>query len=264
MNTSTRINNRIDQLFKAKRENILSVYFTAGYPALEDTRTIIKSLADNGVDLIEIGIPFSDPVADGPTIQASNQSALDNGMTLSLLFDQLNGIRQEVDIPLILMGYLNPILQFGIEAFCRRANEIGIDGLIIPDLPMQEYLSHYKPTLDDFGLHNVFLISPQTHPERILEIDKHTEGFIYMVSSASITGAKSAITDDQEAYFERIEAMNLKNPTLIGFGISDKYTFLKACRHANGAIIGSAFIKALAKEADLQTNISNFIGSIIQ
>ncbi len=262
MKTTIKVDNRINQLFNAKKQNILSVYFTAGYPELDNTTEIIKRLAESGVDLIEIGIPFSDPVADGPTIQSSNQQALENGMTLSLLFKQLKNIRKDVDIPLILMGYLNPIMQFGITEFCEEAAQLGIDGLIIPDLPMLEYQMNFKNIFDSHGLHNIFLISPQTHQERIVEIDNNTEGFIYMVSSASITGAKSGITEEQEKYFERITAMNLKNPTLIGFGISDNNTFKKACTHANGAIIGSAFIKALNNEADLATNISTFIGEI--
>lgn len=262
MKTATKINNRINQLFKQQKKDILSVYFTAGYPRLDDTSTIITALANNGVNLIEIGIPFSDPVADGPTIQASNQKALKNGMTLDLLFEQIRDIRQEVSVPLILMGYLNPIMQYGIEAFCEKARAIGIDGLIVPDLPMQEYMENYKEVFDTYNLHNIFLISPQTSDNRILEIDNNTRGFIYMVSSASITGAKSEISIHQEQYFERITKMGLANPTLIGFGISDKATFRKASDYARGAIIGSAFIKSLQTGDNLKLAISTFIGSI--
>lgn len=262
MKTAVQINNRINNLFKHKPEKILSVYFTAGYPGLEDTRPIIEALAASGVDLVEIGIPFSDPVADGPTIQASSQVALDNGMTLNRLFDQIKDIRETVDIPLILMGYFNPILQYGLSEFCEKAQAVGIDGLIIPDLPMQEYLEQHKAFFDQHGLHNIFLISPQTSAERIRLIDEKTDGFIYMVSSASITGAREGITSSQESYFERINNMNLKNPTLIGFGISNKTTFDTACKYAQGAIIGSAFIKSLSKGQGLATSISGFIDSI--
>ena len=262
MKTALKVNNKINHLFEHKKGNILSVYFTAGYPRLDDTRPIIEALAASGVDLIEIGIPFSDPVADGPTIQASSQAALDNGMTLEKLFSQLKDIRKSVDIPLILMGYVNPILQFGLSEFCDQAKSIEIDGLIIPDLPMQEYLEQYKALFDQNALHNVFLISPQTSDERIRLIDENTDGFIYMVSSASITGARSGITSEQERYFERINNMNLKNPTLIGFGISNKTTFDTACEYAQGAIIGSAFIKSLNKEQDLETSIADFISGV--
>ena len=249
-------------MFQHKTGNILSVYFTAGYPQLEDTRPIIEALEASGVDLVEIGIPFSDPVADGPTIQASSQSALDNGMTLERLFAQIKDIRESVNIPLILMGYLNPILQFGLEKFCNNAREAGIDGLIIPDLPMFEYIEQYKALFDQNRLHNIFLISPQTSEERIKLIDENTDGFIYMVSSASITGARSGITLEQEKYFNRINDMQLRNPTLIGFGISNKETFNKACKYAKGAIIGSAFIKSLDNEKDMKESISGFINSI--
>ena len=262
MKTAIQVNNRINQLFKDKPGNILSVYFTAGYPRVEDTRPIIETLAANGVDLIEIGMPFSDPVADGPTIQASSQAALDNGMTIERLFSQIADIRNTVEAPLILMGYLNPIVQFGLPEFCHNARSAGIDGLIIPDLPMQEYLEQYKTLFDRHSLHNVFLISPQTAAERIRLIDENTDGFIYMVSSASITGAKSGISPEQVAYFERINNMNLKNPTLIGFGISNKATFEKACAYAQGAIIGSAFIKSLHAGKNLKESVAGFIDGI--
>ena len=255
--------NRIAQLFQTKKQNIFSVYFTAGFPKLNDTETIITELAANGADLIEIGMPFSDPLADGKTIQQSSQVALENGMSLKLLFEQLAGIRQKVDIPLILMGYLNPVLQFGIEKFCQKCRKTGIDGLILPDLPVPEYETIYRPVFEQYGIYNIFLITPQTSPQRIRKIDGAANGFLYMVSSASTTGAKKGITDQQKAYFERINSMNLKNPSLIGFGISDKESFSQACRHAQGAIIGSAFIKALQNEGSLKENIQNFAGKIL-
>ncbi|MEN7551390.1 tryptophan synthase subunit alpha [Rapidithrix thailandica] len=255
--------NRIDQLFQQKKERVLNVYFTAGYPQLNDTCTIIKTLQQSGADLIEIGMPFSDPVADGPTIQESNQVALNNGMSLKLLFEQLKGIREEVSIPIVLMGYINPVLQFGIEAFCKACQEVGVDGLILPDLPMQEYLKEYKGLFDQYGLHNIFLITPQTSDDRICEIDSNSKGFIYMVSSASTTGAKTDISQSQIDYFERVKQMQLQNPTLIGFGISNQATFRQACQYASGAIIGSAFIKVLSQAQNLEHDISGFIQEVI-
>ncbi|MFY0592511.1 tryptophan synthase subunit alpha [Roseivirga sp.] len=254
--------NRIEELFSRKSERVLNVYFTAGYPKLDDTTAIMQSLEQSGADLIEIGIPFSDPIADGPTIQESNGVALDNGMTLKLLFDQLADVRSKVNIPIILMGYINPIVQYGVEAFCQKCQEVGVDGLILPDLPMFEYQEVHKPVFEKYGLLNVFLITPQTSENRIREIDNNSKGFIYMVSSASTTGAKTGISNEQEAYFKRVKAMGLKNPTLIGFGISNKETFDKACKNANGAIIGSAFIKAISREGELSENIKEFIQSI--
>lgn len=254
--------NRIEELFNKKSKRVLNVYFTAGYPKLDDTVAIIESLEKSGADLIEIGIPFSDPIADGPTIQESNGVALDNGMTLKLLLEQLEGLREKVDIPIILMGYINPIVQYGIEAFCQKCEEVGVDGFILPDLPMFEYMEVHKPLFEKHGLLNIFLITPQTSDERIKEIDDNSNGFIYMVSSASTTGAKTGISNDQEAYFARINEMNLKNPTLIGFGISNKETFDKACLNANGAIIGSAFIKAISQEGEMANNINEFIKAV--
>ena len=254
--------NRIEKLFSTKSQRVLNVYFTAGYPQLNDTVAIMQALESSGADLIEIGIPFSDPIADGPTIQASNDVALANGMTLKLLMEQLKDDRQKVNLPIILMGYINPIVQFGIEKFCEKCQEVGVDGLILPDLPMFEYLEVYKPIFEQHGLLNIFLITPQTAEARVREIDSNSSGFIYMVSSASTTGAKTGISAEQEAYFQRIKSMNLKNPTLIGFGISNKETFDKACENANGAIIGSAFIKVLAQEGDMISNIKTFIDQV--
>ena len=254
--------NRIDAAFQEKQQRLLSVYYTAGFPTLGDTATIARALEQAGADIIEIGMPFSDPVADGPTIQESNKTALDNGMSLKVLFEQLQGIRSQVQIPIILMGYINPILQFGIEDFCKACQDVGVDGLILPDLPMQEYLDEYQGLFAAHGLYNIFLITPQTSDERIREIDEHSSGFIYMVSSASTTGAKSGISEEQEKYFDRIKAMNLNNPTLIGFGISNQETFDRACAHASGAIIGSAFIKVLSKGGNLQENITDYIKEV--
>ena len=254
--------NRIEQLFEEKKERILSVYFSAGFPRLNDTSEIMKYLDESGADIIEVGIPFSDPVADGPTIQESNKAALDNGISLKLIFEQLADIRKEVNIPIILMGYINPVLQYGIEAFCEKCAEVGVDGMILPDLPMQEYLDDYKSTFEKYGLHNIFLITPQTSESRVREIDDNSKGFIYMVSSASTTGAKMDISEEQVNYFQRINEMNLNNPTLIGFGISNKETFDQACTYASGAIIGSAFINVLKNASNLQEDISEFIKSV--
>lgn len=257
----TNLTNRIDQVFQEK-QNILSVYYTAGFPELNDTVRIAEYLEKAGADIIEIGMPFSDPLADGPTIQQSSTQALYNGMTLKLLFEQLQNVRQHVNIPMILMGYMNPVLQFGVEKFCQRCQEVGVDALILPDLPMQEYLLEYKDLFESYGLYNIFLITPQTSEERIHLIDEHSHGFIYIVSSASITGAKNEITPEQIAYFEHIQNMQLRNPTLIGFGISNYDTFSRACAYANGAIIGSAFIKVLEQSKDLEKDILQYISSV--
>ena len=260
--------NRIDQVFSGskdfeeKNKKILSVYFTAGYPQIDDTIDIIKNLAGAGVEMIEIGLPFSDPLADGPTIQESSTLALNNGMTTEKLFEQLSGIRNEIDIPLLIMGYFNPILQYGVAEFCSRCAEIGIDGLIIPDLPVDVYDSNYKSIFEKYGLYNVFLITPQTSEERIRYIDKISKGFIYMVSSASTTGAKDRFDDEQVSYFKRIDSMQLKSPKVIGFGISNHQTFMQATEHAEGAIIGSAFVKFLSDHSIEQ--IDQFTQSILR
>jgi tryptophan synthase alpha chain len=254
--------NRIDNLFLGKKNEILSIYFTAGYPNLASTAGIIKALADSGVDMIEIGIPFSDPIADGPVIQMSNEKALSNGMNLKLLFDQLSDIHTEVKIPLLLMGYLNPVMQFGVEKFCAECERIGIDGIILPDLPPVVYTEEYMDLFNKHNLYNIMLITPQSSKERILEIDKLSQGFIYMVSSSSVTGSKRGFSNDQISYFERVSKMNLKNPCLTGFGISDHDTFIKASRYARGGIIGSAFIKILGKEGDSQKIIHEFVNGV--
>ena len=244
--------NRIKQLFEKKQKNILSIYFTAGFPQLDDTCNVIRELESNGMDLIEIGIPFSDPMADGPTIQESGTIALRNGMTLKVLFEQMKDIRSEVTIPLILMGYLNPIMQYGFDNFCKQCKETGIDGAIIPDLPFNDYISQYKPIADKYDIKIVMLITPETSDERIRLIDEHTDGFIYMVSSASTTGAQSNFDDKKQAYFRKINEMNLRNPRLIGFGISNKATLEAAQGNASGAIIGSKFITLLKESANIK------------
>ena len=253
--------NRINKKLLEDKK-LLSIYFTAGYPNLNDTVTIIQDLEKSGVDMIEIGLPFSDPLADGPTIQASSTQALKNGMTTDVLFSQLKDIRKSVNIPLIIMGYFNPMLQYGVEAFCKKCAEIGIDGLIIPDLPVDVYNEQYKATFEKYGLINVFLITPQTSVERINFIDSISNGFIYMVSSASVTGSNSGFGDEQTKYFKRIAEMNLKNPQIIGFGISNNETFTQATTHAKGAIIGSAFIKHLTNNG--VNTITNFVSSILK
>lgn len=255
--------NRIDRLFKSKKNGILSLYFTAGYPGLDDTVPLIKTIEQAGADLVEIGMPFSDPLADGPVIQASSQKALKNGMSINKLFEQLTNIRQEVNIPLILMGYLNPVMQYGMEKFCQKAAETGIDGVILPDLPLFEYINEFKPVFQQHGLHNIFLVTPQTSDERIRLIDLEASGFIYLVASSSTTGAKTGIQQSQVDYFKRIKGMRLANPTMIGFGISNKETFGQACEYANGAIIGSAFIKRINEPASAIQNAEDFISGII-
>jgi tryptophan synthase alpha chain len=252
--------NRIQQKLQEDKK-LLSIYFTAGYPNLNDTVTIIQDLEKNGVDMIEIGLPFSDPLADGPTIQASSTQALKNGMTTEVLFNQLKDIRKTVQIPLIIMGYFNPMLQYGVEAFCKKCKEIGIDGLIIPDLPVDVYSEQYQSIFEKYGLINVFLITPQTSVERINFIDSISNGFIYMVSSASVTGSQSGFGTEQTDYFKRIADMNLKNPQIIGFGISDNKTFSQATEYAKGAIIGSAFIKYLNTNGT--RSIKSFLQSIL-
>lgn len=240
--------NRISAKLQENKK-LLSIYFTAGYPNINDTVSILQELEQNGVDMIEIGLPFSDPLADGPTIQESSTIAIENGMTTSLLFEQLANIRESVKIPLIIMGYFNPMMQFGMEQFCKKCAEVGIDGLIIPDLPLHVYETEYKTIFEKYGLKNIFLITPQTSNERIAQIDAVSDSFIYMVSSASVTGSQSGFGNEQMDYFKRIASLNLKNQQIIGFGINDKETFSQATQHQKGAIIGSAFITFLKNNA---------------
>ena len=251
-----RIQNKLSE-----NKKILSIYFSAGFPNLNDTKSLIQELAKNNVDMIEIGLPFSDPLADGPTIQASSTEALKNGMTTEILFNQLKDIRETVEIPLVIMGYFNPILQYGVENFLKKCQETGIDGLIVPDLPLEIYLSEYKQLFENHNIAMNFLITPQTSDARIRLIDENSNAFIYMVSSASVTGSKDSFDENQLAYFERIEAMNLKNPQIIGFGISNKTTLQQATKHQKGAIIGSSFIQFL-KTNEIK-HIDKFIQNIL-
>lgn len=255
--------NRINELFLKKNKGILSVYFTAGYPELTDTLPVLRELQLNGIDMVEIGMPFSDPMADGPVIQESNQKALNNGMTLRFLFDQLKEMRGDVTIPVILMGYLNPVIQFGFEAFCQKCQETGVDGLILPDLPFRDYMEEYKSVADKYGVKIIMLITPETSEERIRFIDTHTDGFIYMVSSASTTGAQTSFDSYKQDYFRRINAMNLRNPRMIGFGISNKATLDSACAAASGAIIGSRFVKSLEEHpGDVKGAVADLLDRI--
>lgn len=252
--------NRINTTLQQDKK-LLSIYFTAGYPKLNDTVSIIQELEQNGVDMIEIGLPFSDPLADGPTIQESSTIAIANGMTTSLLFEQLKDIRKNVHVPLIIMGYFNPMMQFGMEKFCQKCQEVGIDGLIIPDLPLYVYENEYKSLFEKYGLKNVFLVTPQTSSERITQIDAISDSFIYMVSSAAVTGSQTGFGKEQMDYFKRISDLKLRNPQIVGFGIKDNETFAQATKYQKGAIIGSAFIKFLNDNPI--SNIKSFINKIL-
>ncbi|MEM1324814.1 MAG: tryptophan synthase subunit alpha [Bacteroidota bacterium] len=254
--------NRISELFQTDKPNLLNIYFTAGFPELDSTLTVIRALDKAGVDLIEIGMPYSDPLADGPTIQKSGQRAIKNGMTLDLLFEQIKTVRSEVDTPLVLMGYFNQVMQYGESRFFQACAAAGVDGLILPDLPVYEYENLYRKQVEAAGLTMSFLITPQTSEARIREIDNLSNGFIYMVSNASITGAKRDISSAQIDYFQRIEDMNLKSPRMIGFGISSHETFATACTHARGAIIGSAFINMLENADDVEKGVEAFVSEI--
>lgn len=242
--------NRINQTFQNKSKDLLSLYFCAGHPTLQGTAHVIRTLQDKGIDMIEIGIPFSDPIADGPVIQNAAAKALKNGMTLNILFSQLDGIRRDVHIPLILMGYLNPIYQYGFEAFFLRCRQVGIDGVIIPDLPFRDYMEQVKPIADKYDIRIIMLITPETSDERIRFIDDNTDGFIYMVSSAAITGAQKEFNDAKQAYFNHVNNMNLIHPRMIGFGISNKQTLQSSLANASGAIIGSKFVSLLDETQD--------------
>ena len=255
--------NRINQLFQTKTNNILSLSFCAGSPTLDGTVSVLQTLEQRGIDMVEIGIPFSDPMADGPVIQTAATKALRNGMSLKLLFSQLQNIRQTVHIPLILMGYLNPVIQFGFENFCKKCVEVGVDGMILPDLPFKDYMEQYKPIADKYDVRIIMLITPETSEERIRFIDEHTDGFIHMVSSAATTGAQQSFNDEKQAYFNRVHAMKLRNPLMIGFGISNKQTLDAAHANAQGAIIGSKFVQLLDEaNGDAGKAIANLYGCI--
>ena len=253
--------NRINQLFNEKKDHILSIYFCAGSPTLEGTAEVIRTLEKKGIDMIEIGIPFSDPMADGPVIQDAATKALRNGMTLKRLMNQLKDIRKDVRIPLVFMGYLNPIMQYGFERFCQDCQTYGIDGVIIPDLPFKDYQQEYRPIAEKYDIKVIMLITPETSEERIRQIDRHTDGFIYMVSSAAITGAQKDFNEQKQAYFRRIEAMNLQHPRMIGFGISNRQTYEAAASHAAGCIIGSKFVTLLEEE---QGNVGKAVDRLME
>ncbi len=253
---------RIKELFEKKGNNVLNVYCTAGYPQLNSTLEVMKSLQDNGAKIIELGMPYSDPLADGPVIQQSGSIALANGMTIAKLFEQLKDFRKEIDIPVILMGYMNPVLQYGFEKFCADAAAVGIDGLILPDLPEYEFETEYGAIIKKYNLDFIFLVTPETSEERIKKLDSLSTGFLYAVSSSSTTGSnkKAANTDD---YLKKLQSLKLKNPVLVGFGISNKQSFDAVCQLADGAIIGSAYIKALENSTDVNAATKTFLSSIL-
>jgi len=253
---------RIKDLFKKKDEHILNIYCTAGYPAIDSTLSVMKALQDNGADMIELGMPYSDPLADGPVIQASGAKALANGMTILKLFEQLEDFRKHINIPVILMGYMNPVLQFGFEKFCAEAKSVGVDGLILPDLPMYEFETEYGAIIKKYGLDFIFLVTPETSEDRIKKLDELSTGFLYAVSSSSTTG-KEKNMEDQSDYFMKLRDMKLKNPVLVGFGIKDKETFQSACKYANGAIIGTAYIRALEKNGEIEKLTADFLKTIL-
>ena len=253
--------NRLSNLFNTKKDNLLSVYYTAGYPEIDTTLAIAEALEKAGADFLEIGFPYSDPVADGPVIQHSSEKALQNGMTLNLLFQQLKDLRKRVNIPVMLMGYFNPIIQYGVERFCKKAAGLGVDGIIVPDLPIYEYETLYAAYFKNNNLSNIFMVTPQTSEQRIRKIDGLSNSFIYLLSSSTITGANLQMSDNIEAYYKRIKAMHLKNPTIFGFGIKDNASFKKACEYANGAIVGTAFVKLLGT-SDYLGEIPGFVKAI--
>ncbi len=254
--------NRLTRLFENNKKRLLSVYFTAGYPGLNDTNRIMRALETAGADFVEVGIPFSDPVADGEVIQMSSQIALSNGMSLKLLFDQLRNIRDEVNMPIVLMGYINPVLSMGMDKFLESCQEVGIDGLILPDFPPEEYRNNFQEIFRKRNISNILLISPQTTEDRIRELDELSEGFIYMVSSFATTGARTRFTEQQTEYFKRVASLKLKNPLMTGFGVSNIETFRQACQYSSGAIVGSAFIRLLEEEGVNKDKVSAFVKSI--
>ena len=254
--------NRLNQLFLKKNKEVLAVYFTAGFPELNDTLKICQALQEAGVDIIEIGMPFSDPLADGPTIQASNQRALANGMALKTLFSQLSSLRSSITIPVVLMGYLNPVIQFGFEEFLKQCSQTGIDGLILPDLPLKEFQAEYKLLFKEYQVNPIFLVTPDTSEERLRLIDSCSRGFVYAVSNTAVTGGVLQIDQQRREYFQRLQRANLVNPILVGFGISDRDSFNAACKYVNGAIVGSAFIRVLQESSDIEGDIARFVKQI--
>lgn len=257
------IMNRIDQLFLRKKHHVLNIYCTAGYPQLDSTVAVMQSLQKHGADLIELGMPYSDPLADGEVIQASSVRAIANGMTIDTLFSQLKHMRENIHIPVVLMGYMNPVLQYGFENFCAAATKAGIDGLILPDLPILDFDNGYGDIIKKHGLHFIFLVTPETSDERIQQLDSRSNGFLYAVSSSSTTGTNKEFSMLQK-YFTRLQSLQLKNPVLVGFGIKDKTSFDEACKYANGAIIGSAYIKTLEKTTNLEESTKTFLSNILQ
>jgi tryptophan synthase alpha chain len=255
--------NRLTELFQRKNSKVLNVYCTAGYPQGDSTLQVMKALQDNGADIIELGMPYSDPLADGPVIQHSGSIALANGMTIEKLFGQLQDFRKEIDVPVILMGYMNPVLQYGFEKFCRHAAALPIDGLILPDLPEHEFETEYGPIMQRYGLDFIFLVTPETSEQRVKKLDGLSTGFLYAVSSSSTTGSDKNM-EDVDAYLKRLKNYGLKNPVLVGFGIKDKQTFESACGHASGAIIGSAYIKALENTSGIEQSTKQFLDSILK
>ncbi len=254
---------RLKEIFTIKRKNVLNIYCTAGYPQLNSTLEVMKALQDNGADIIELGMPYSDPLADGPVIQQSSAIALANGMTIVKLFEQLKDFRNDIHVPVILMGYMNPVLQYGFEKFCADAASVGIDGLILPDLPEFEFETMYGAIIKKYGLDFIFLLTPETSDERVKKLDNLSSGFLYAVSSSSTTGTLSKNNNSISSYLQRLQSMQLKNPLLVGFGIKDKQSFETACLHAQGAIIGSAYIKAIGTAKDLNHATQTFLSGIL-
>jgi len=259
--------NRLDNVFAQKSKSILNIFCTAGYPHLDSTLEVMKALADNGADIIELGMPYSDPLADGPLIQESSHIALENGMTIGVLFEQLQHMRETISVPVILMGYMNPVLQYGFEEFCEAAAAAGVDAIILPDLPIYEFEKEYKAILEKYQLHFIFLVTPETGEERIRKIDSLSSGFLYAVSSSSTTGnshggAENKAIEAQQVYLKHLQDLHLKNPFLVGFGIKDAESFNAACLHGSGAIIGSAYINALKTSEDIQQTTKEFLNGI--
>jgi tryptophan synthase alpha chain len=253
---------RINELFNRKQNNVLNIYCTAGYPRFDSTLKVMNALQENSVDIIELGIPYSDPLADGPVIQMSNSVALKNGMTIKKLFEQLKNLRSSIQIPVLLMGYLNPVLQYGFEKFCTEAATVGVDGLIIPDLPQYEFEKDYRTVIKKYGLDFVFLVTPETSTERIKRLDELSSGFLYAVSSSSTTGSNKN-ADEMQDFIKKLQNLELKNPVLVGFGIKDKSTFEAACKYSNGAIIGSAYIKAIENVENVNAATKSFVSSVL-